>query len=157
MADLYLIALKERLLANSYETESGCLYCSLGGTESRYGSVWFQGKNISNHVASFMCHKGPIPKGIFVCHTCDYNRCILSEHLFLGTHQDNMDDMIRKGRKDNRRGDSNPSAFLTEVEVREIKYFLEHSGLTQQKIADHFNITQVTVSQIKTGKRWGHV
>ena len=52
----------------------------------------------TTHRVSYEIHKGKIPKGKLVLHKCDNPKCCNPDHLFLGTHQDNTDDMIAKNR-----------------------------------------------------------
>lgn len=53
---------------------------------------------IGAHRVSWIIHFGPIPDELHVLHKCDNPPCVNPEHLFIGTPQDNVDDMIQKGR-----------------------------------------------------------
>lgn len=48
---------------------------------------------------SYEFYKGPIPRGQLVRHTCDCHYCVNPDHLVAGTHQDNTDDMLNRGRQ----------------------------------------------------------
>lgn len=68
-------------------------------TTNGYGNLrWGNADHMAAHRYSYALHHGPIADGLFVCHRCDTPTCVRPEHLFLGTHRDNMRDCAAKGR-----------------------------------------------------------
>lgn len=70
-----------------------------------YGQCSYNGKNIVAHRVSWSISNGEIPKNSLVLHKCDNPICVRPDHLFLGTHKDNMQDMYCKGRNINKKGE----------------------------------------------------
>lgn len=126
---------------------------------------------IGAHRFSWQLAYGLIPEGLLVLHKCDNRKCVRPDHLFLGTHKDNMADMTAKNRQatgDNQglrlhpesrcRGERNASAKLTDEQVREIKtaWKPETRGLAQA-LARRFGVHVSIVRRIGTGKLWRHI
>lgn len=113
------------------------------------------------HRASYVIHKGEIPKGYFVCHACDNPICTNPEHLWLGTHKQNNDDKIAKGRgryakPPHKVGSQNGSAKLSEEDVIKIKELI-NEGHSCYSIGKEFGVTGTTIKRIKNGDSWKHV
>lgn len=97
---------------------------------------------------------GEIPLGMFVCHTCDNRACINVNHLFLGTHAENMHDMKAKGRS--LRGSKHNLAKLTEEMVMDIRRKLSN-GAPGNVMAAEYGVSNTTISLIKNRKIWTHI
>jgi hypothetical protein len=80
-----------------------CRIWTAGTNPSGYGTFWFRGKMEKAHRVAWILKHGSIPTiegwpQVLVLHKCDTPRCVNPRHLFLGTQQDNMRDMVQKGR-----------------------------------------------------------
>ena len=69
-----------------------------------YGMVLHDGMQRSSHRFSYEMHKGDIPSGLVILHSCDNRRCVNPDHLTAGTQSQNMRDMVQKGRGRNQFG-----------------------------------------------------
>ena len=113
-----------------------------------YGIFGFKYKNssIASRV-SYELFKGPIEESKFICHTCDNPSCVNPDHLWAGTHVENMMDMTEKGRQ---------SSKLTNVEVFKIRK-LHEEGYSNSKLMELFNTSSCQISNIIHRRTWKHV
>lgn len=111
-----------------------------------------KGKKAS-HVAWFLQY-GKWPEKN-MCHKCDNPLCVRWDHLFEGTHQDNSDDMARKGRVP--KGETHHQAILTEEQVCSIKKLWASGGHTLRGLAKDYCVSKGCISNIVYGHRWRHV
>lgn len=157
--DQALTAIKERFESKIMpEPMSGCwLWLSAVKNENHpYGQFSIGNKKHLAHRLSYQLYKGPIPEGFSVCHNCDNPNCVNPDHLFLGTHGDNMKDMIKKGRGNKARGSSGGRAILSEDDVEKIR--LEHSnGATKTSLGRKYGVDHSTIHLIIIKKTWARV
>lgn len=123
-----------------------------------YGTIVIQrGSKLAHRIAWELTH-GPIPTGLCVCHSCDNPACCNPAHLWIGTHADNMQDMVRKGRSMNGpHGESVHTAKLTEAQVILIRDLYASRHYTQDGLAALFNVTQGNIKCIVNGGTWKHL
>lgn len=137
--------------------ESGCWIWLGCVTRGEYGMISNKGKMFLAHRISWELHNGPIPAGdgyhgLCVLHKCDETLCVRPEHLMLGSHADNMRDMVEKGRSP--RGEKVNTAKLSEQDVREIRQ-LRKNGVTAIVCANKFGVCINTIFDIQSGRKWG--
>jgi hypothetical protein len=122
----------------------------------------------SSHRMAWRFANGPIPKGLCVCHKCDVRNCVNPDHLFLGTHLENIQDAARKGRMKGKEnspfvaghkyatGAANHKAKLDDDKVREIRR-RHAAGEPKRGLAAEFGVSRANISQICLGRIWSHV
>jgi len=76
----------------------GCLEYTMARDKNGYGLFNYKNKLRKTHRFAYELKHGAIPRGMYVCHTCDNPPCCNPDHLFLGTQQDNMKDRKQKNR-----------------------------------------------------------
>lgn len=99
---------------------------------------------IAAHRMAYVICKGPIPERLFVCHHCDNPKCVNPNHLFLGTHADNMHDGWNKNRFPY--GDNHSKSKLSSGQVVQIRKI--GTSMTQLKIAKMFGVSRGHISEI---------
>lgn len=142
--------IEDRFWENVEKTD----YCWLWtGTLSTpgYGMLSINGHYQNASRIAWELYHGETPGKKHVLHRCDNPRCVRGDHLFIGSHQDNMKDMVQKHR--HHHGETHRSHKLTEQAVREIRV----SKFTHRKLASIYSVGQSVISRIKAGKAWKHV
>ena len=141
---------KERFLQFVKEVESGCHEWQSTIKKDGYGSFWLQGKNIQAHRAAYIIFKGNIPKGKLILHTCDNRCCVNMEHLYAGTHKDNAQDMVKRGRHFRH-------TKLKVDDVREIRRLSKTGKINQSAVAKYYGVQQAAIWKIINYRTWSKV
>lgn len=118
----------------------GCFAIAEGVTRGAHKLAWLLTNGETN--------------GLYVMHTCDNRLCCNPAHMTLGTHQDNMDDMLAKGRKVTK---------VTADQVREIRAAYAPFGNRNapkgfsKLMTEKYGISYRQIWTIATGKQWAHI
>jgi hypothetical protein len=97
-----------------------------------------------------------VPAGMVVCHRCDNPPCVNPDHLFIGTHKDNSDDKIRKGRGNPVKGVGHYQARITDSDVISIRRAYK-GGATLKELSATYGLNTSAIGHVVVGRTWKHV
>lgn len=136
--------------------ESGC-WLWTGATNNRgYGRISAGGGRTQYaHRIAYIEFKGGIPDGFEVCHKCDTPSCCNPDHLFIGSHWENMRDASSKGRMRTTPsyGTDHVRAVLTAEQVVAIRM----SHKTALQWATEIGCHPETIRKAKSGRTYQNV
>lgn len=148
-----------RLEKSSTLKESGCIDWTGQKNGSGYGVISVYKKSWLTHRLVWLLNNGLLPDGLNVLHECDNPACININHLFIGTQDDNVQDMMIKGRHRTvpLKGEANPLHKLSNADVEDIRLQLQSGGAIRglmTKLAEQHKVSVATISNIANGKAW---
>jgi hypothetical protein len=141
----------DRFMAKVKKQPTGCWEWQSNKDADGYGRFWYNNKTSGAHRWIYQHHKGLLHPRLFVCHRCDNPSCVNPDHLFQGTHLDNIKDMLSKNRS--LKGIKNGSSKLTDSQVKDIKYSSEPKKFLMKK----YNISRSMIYWIQSGVKWKHI
>lgn len=123
-----------------------------------YGQITYVKANgrtstLRAHRVSYQIHKGE-PGEFFVCHSCDNPPCVNPDHLWLGTHNDNMQDMVKKQRLFPGVEAKSP---LTREAVLHIRSVYTHKYGQLKQLAEQYGVDPMTIRRVVRREVWKHI
>ena len=118
-----------------------------------YGSVGIGRKKTAlAHRVAYEITYGEIPEGMWILHRCDNRRCVNPKHLFLGTNEDNVRDMVQKGRQ--AKGEKNGKSKLTIRQVISIRELYETGHYSYKNLSELFPVCEHVIRGIIKNDYW---
>lgn len=134
-----------------------------------YGNFAVDRKYLNAHRMSWILLNGDIPNSMVIRHTCDIPACVNPNHLLIGTHLDNRNDMVSRRR--DARGERHPARYkpsylkrgedshyskLNNWDVRFIRHWL-NKNYRPRWIAPRFSVSETAIHDIRHGRTWAHI
>lgn len=140
-----------RFFSKVDKTKDCWVYTGATWKNTGYGSFSIGKKTYRAHRFSYEIFNGAIKKGLFVLHKCDNPSCVNPNHLFLGSHTDNMKDKSMKNRCNIPTGVNHWHSKFSESDVEEIKR-LKELGVPMTKISNIFKVHYNTIRFMFSGR-----
>lgn len=162
--DTRFVSPVDRIMARVVKDKKTGCWNFTGRLQGGYGYVRVNNRFTRTHRIIFEHHNGKIPEGMLVCHSCDNPKCCNPEHLWLGTHNDNMNDMTNKDRGVYLYGEKHSQHKLKEKDVLMIRKLYnkyskddkhnKNNWCTIEFLAKEFNMSYCAIRSIIKNVTW---
>lgn len=132
-----------------------CLEWTGALTSAGYGWFGFKSKGYSSHRVAYELAHGKISKGLFVRHICHNPKCCNSQHLVLGTCQDNSNDCTAAGRQN--KGSEVNTSKLKKYQVLAIRKEHAEGSISLIELAKKYNVKPTSIGAIVRREAWKHI
>ncbi len=119
-----------------------CWLWTRAATEKGYGVVYIDGVRWKAHRFAYANTVGPIPEGLDILHNCDNPPCCNPRHLKPGTNEDNVRDMISKGRNSPPPNNAGWNKLKIPADVLKLL-----GTMPDYKIAEQFGFTKSVIAR----------
>lgn len=148
-----VMTLRSRFEDRGYKTKC---HIWIGSTSSGYGTIRIANRLLRTHCAAWRFYYGEIPEGKEVCHRCDQKDCWQADHLFIGTHHENMLDAAEKKLMGGPIGEAHYCARFTESKVRELRNIFATHPPTKE-MATQYGVSYAALIKIQRWLSWKHI
>lgn len=136
---------KERFLARILKQPNGCWeWQGFRFKKTGHGQFWLDGHDIKAQRAAWILYVGEIPGSLYVLHKCNNARCVNPDHLYLGTHQDNMRDVALSGSRRNHGGTYKKLDWDKVHQIRQV----ESTPRNKRILARDFGVSITTIERV---------
>lgn len=130
------------------QTAAGCWEWA-GANNNGYGVIVVRNRYWRVTRLVFVIFHGRLKKTDEVCHSCDNTACVNPQHLFRGTHADNMQDKVRKGRYQR-----TFKSRLTIEKAAAIRAEYAEGNVSHQQLAEKYNAHINSIGALLRGESW---
>lgn len=123
-----------------------------GYTVGGYGRTEINHKLLFSHRVAWILTHGEIPDNLEILHSCDNRACCNPNHLSLGTHKANMEEMKLKGRS--AKGERNARHKLTLTQVSYIRARYAQGGISHKELGAEMGVGKSIIGNIIRGENW---
>lgn len=141
----------ERFYRNT-ERVGDCLIWQGKGRVGEYGVVGYAWETWLAHRLSYYFQHPDFDQSLVIRHSCDTPLCVEPSHLLEGTHADNVQDKVDRGRQP--KTESHWNVKISADDVRKIREKYSAGGVYQKDLAVEYGISTSQANRIITGKRW---